>query len=286
MTSNNPQPVDGAGMAGVDRSADPGALACYLDAFSEQSLEMKIDSYTMLGINGGDRVLDVGCGTGDDVLRMAGIVGIDLSETMIDQARARARESGLPVEFLQGSAYDLPFPDDSFDACRCERVLQHLDEPLEAIREMARVVRPGGRVLLIDTDSGAEMVDTSYPKIHERIQASQQVRRRTEPGDGWRGRQLRGLAHEAGLVDVVAEGLVPVLTTLVAATAIAHIDTWGDRAAEQSVISRHEADTYLADLKDRDATGRFFAAAPVFLVAGTVPAANDPEGEDVDRKKA
>lgn len=279
MIRDDPNAVSSADMADVDRSADPGALARYLDAFSEQSLEMKIDSYALLGINGGDRVLDVGCGTGDDVIRMAGIVGpfgravgLDLSESMIEQARQRSEGSDLPVEFVPGSAYDLPFPDASFDACRCERVLQHLDEPLKAIQEMVRVVRPGGRVLLIDTDSGAEMVDTSFPEIHERIRSSQQVRRRTDPGDGWRGRQLWGLANEAGLLDVVAEGRVPILTSFAAASAIAGIDRWAHDAAGKGVLSQPEADAYLVDLKERDATNRFFAAAPIWLVAGTVPA--------------
>jgi len=277
MARNDPDGVRGADMANVDGSTDPAALARYLDAFTEQTLEMKVDSYSMLGINGGNRVLDVGCGTGDDVRRMAGIVGtfgravgIDLSDAMIEQARQRAEGTDLPVEFVNGSTYDLPFPDDSFDACRCERVLQHLDEPLRAVLEMARVVRPGGRVLLIDTDFGAEMVDTSFPEIHERMRATQQVRRRTEPGDGWRGRQLWGLAHEAGLIDVVVEGRVPVLTTFEAAAAIARIDAWADQAAEQGSISRRETDAWLDDLKQRDATSRFFAAAPIFLVVGTV----------------
>ena len=277
MARNDSDGVRGADMANVDGSTDPAALARYLDAFTEQTLEMKIDSYSMLGINGGNRVLDVGCGTGDDVRRMAGIVGafgravgIDLSDAMIEQARQRAEGTDLPVEFVQGSAYELPFPDDSFDACRCERVVQHLDEPLRAVLEMVRVVRPGGRVLLIDTDFGAEMVDTSYPEIHERMRAAQQVRRRTDPGDGWRGRQLWGLTHEAGLTDVVADGRVPILTSYAAAVVIARIDAWGAQAAEQGVISRQEAAAWLDDLKQRDATNRFFAAAPVFLVAGTV----------------
>lgn len=278
MERNEPAPSSGADMADVDRSADPDALARYLDTFAEQALELKIDSYSLLGINGGSRVLDVGCGTGDDVLRMAAIVGpfgrvvgLDLSETMIELARRRAEGKDLPVEFIPGSVYDLPFPDDSFDACRCERVFQHLDEPIRALREIVRVIRPGGRILLIDTDSGAELVDTSDPEIHERIRAGQQTRRRTDPGDGWRGRQLWGLAHEAGLVDVVVEGRLSILTNLEAAAAIAHIDTWGDDAAERGVISRQEAGAYLADLKQRDATNRFLAAAPTFLVVGAVP---------------
>ena len=110
-----------------------------------------------LNISPGDRVLDVGCGTGNDVRMLASLVGptgwvtgIDLSKTMI-VAHERSRASSLPVSFALGDARSLDFPDNPFDACRCETVLMHLDgSPARAIAEMARVTRSRGRVVVAD----------------------------------------------------------------------------------------------------------------------------------------
>jgi len=111
-----------------------------------------------LNIATGDRVLDVGCGTGDDVRMLAPlvgstgrVVGIDASKTMIDLAEERSRLSSLPVSFAVGNALSLDFPDDAFDACRCVTVLMHVDgEPADAIAEMVRVTRPGRHVVIFD----------------------------------------------------------------------------------------------------------------------------------------
>jgi len=279
MTNGDPADVSGSNMAAVDTSDDPQARVNYLDAAGSQSIDMKVNSYSTLGINGGYKVLDVGCGAGDDVRRMAAIVGpfgravgLDSSETMIAQARERSAGLDLPVEFVLGSAYELPFSDDSFDACRCERVLQHLDEPLAAIGEMLRVVRPGGRVLLLDPDFGTGVLDTSHPELHERVRALGQNWRRMQPGSGWRGRQLWALAHQAGLEDVEVEGIVLTITAFAPANAMAGIDSRTAAAVEAGVISQEEADAYLDDLRERDATNRFFSGMAGFQVVGTVPA--------------
>ena len=95
----------------------------------------------------GARVLDVGCGTGYTLSRLpAGVraTGIDISSTSVALARERAPSATI----VQGSAGALPFEDGSFDACIALDVLEHLDDDLGAARELARVVRPGGVVLI------------------------------------------------------------------------------------------------------------------------------------------
>ncbi len=278
MTEHDLDQISGADMADVDQSVNPRASVNYLDAATRRSLDAKISSYAKLGLARGDAVLDIGCGTGDDVRRMAEIVGstgravgLDSSEVMVAQARARSEGTNLPAEFVQGSAYELPFENDSFDACRCERVLQHLDEPLAAIREMMRVVRPGGRVLLLDPDFGSGVLDTSHPEIHERMRLFGQKWRETQPGSGWRGRQLWGLAHQAGLEAVEIEGLTITITSYRAANALAGLETRTAGAVKAGVVSQEEADMYLEDLRDRDAANRFFTGITGFQVVGTAP---------------
>jgi len=98
-------------------------------------------------------VLEVAVGTGrnfafyPDGVRL---IGIDLSPAMLAIARARARRLGLDVELLEGDAQALAFPDASFDTVVCTLSLCNIPDPRQAIAEMKRVLRPGGRLLLLD----------------------------------------------------------------------------------------------------------------------------------------
>lgn len=80
-------------------------------------------------------------------------VGVDSSGVMVAEAQSRS-QGGTQVEFFQADARSLPFPDASFDACRAERVLQHVDDPRAALSEMWRVARPGARVAAAEPDYG------------------------------------------------------------------------------------------------------------------------------------
>src|SRR5438105_1376606 len=101
----------------------------------------------------GARVLDVGCGPGSitcdfAVLAAPGeVLGLDRSEDVLAQARALAEDRGLDnVSFTVGNVYDLDLEDESFDVVHAHQVLQHLTDPVAAVREMRRVAKPGGIV--------------------------------------------------------------------------------------------------------------------------------------------
>ena len=100
-----------------------------------------------------DRVCDIGCANGSFTLRIAPhvthVTGVDLSEEMLKEATFRADASHTAnVQFRQGSAIQLPFPDASYDVSISYATLQFVAQPLDAIREMTRVVKPNGRVIL------------------------------------------------------------------------------------------------------------------------------------------
>lgn len=112
--------------------------------------------FDRLQLRPGERVLDVGCGEGRHVLSArlghpVHAVGLDLSADDLATASARAGEfadqapSGGSLRFLQGSALDLPFADDSFDVVICSEVLEHIFDHRRVLAEIARVLRPGGR---------------------------------------------------------------------------------------------------------------------------------------------
>ncbi len=121
----------------------------------------------------GQRLLDVGCGPGTITVDLARrvapgeVIGIDASEAVLDTARAHAADAGIEVTFAVGDAYALEFPDASFDVVHAHQVLQHLTDPVAALREMRRVTRPGGVVALRESDYGAMTWYPSSPGLEE-----------------------------------------------------------------------------------------------------------------------
>jgi demethylmenaquinone methyltransferase/2-methoxy-6-polyprenyl-1,4-benzoquinol methylase len=101
----------------------------------------------------GSRALDVATGTGDLAIELAGrgasVVGLDFSERMLELARAKAPE----IEFVQGNALQLPYPDDSFDAVTVGFGARNFADLDRGLAELARVTRPGGRVVILEITS-------------------------------------------------------------------------------------------------------------------------------------
>jgi demethylmenaquinone methyltransferase / 2-methoxy-6-polyprenyl-1,4-benzoquinol methylase len=109
------------------------------------------------GARRGDRVLDCATGTGDlafEFQRAAGregqVVGIDFCAEMLEVARAKAEQGGFPTRFEEADALRLPYADASFDVASIAFGIRNVDEPALGIREMARVVRPGGSIVVLE----------------------------------------------------------------------------------------------------------------------------------------
>ena len=125
--------------------------------------------YLLPHLRQGMNLLDVGCGpasvTADlaELVAPGRVVGLDASPAVLDVARALLAERGLRdrVELMAGDVFAMPFDDDTFDVIHAHQLLQHLDDPVAALAEMRRVVRPGGIVAARDAVYSA---DTWFPQ--------------------------------------------------------------------------------------------------------------------------
>jgi ubiquinone/menaquinone biosynthesis C-methylase UbiE len=128
----------------------------------------------------GDHVVDLGSGTGTLSRELTGLVtpgastdgpmgwvtGVEPNARLRALAASRAESNGVPnVSFIHGLAGALPFADSSVDLVWCERVLQHLNDPQAAIDDIARVLRPGGRAVLLDADQGTRIISDLEPDV-------------------------------------------------------------------------------------------------------------------------
>ncbi len=219
-------------------------------------------------------MLDLGCGTGDDAREIAALVGeqglvigIDSSRALIAEARKRAPDTGLEVEFIVGDAERIDLASDSFDACRADRLLQHVPDPDRALREMVRVASPGGVVQAIDRDWGMVAVDSADRATTRAIldRICDGIR------NGWIGRRLPALLREAGLKQVRTDARVGTTTDFTIANRMLDLEIIAQRARDEGVVSASAATAWLKDLKRRHKQGQFLACWTIFVATGRKP---------------
>lgn len=194
----------------VDGDPNVDVLLATMDATGVWDATRRLRAWErqQLCLDRGQRLLDVGCGLGDAALALGDdlgadgdVLGVDTSVEMTVAAAARARAAKRGARFLVGDALALAHPSDAFDVVRSERTLQWLSDPAAAVREMARVVRPNGRIALIDTDWSTFAIDVGDDDIARRIRTATQTERRRPSNVGGR---LADLVRSAGLA-VVAD---------------------------------------------------------------------------------
>ncbi|MFY9783103.1 MAG: class I SAM-dependent methyltransferase [Acidimicrobiales bacterium] len=128
--------------------------------------------YERLGLKSGDKVLDLGCGFGrhayEAARRGASVVALDAGRDEVNGVAAtfaamveagELAEGSLHANVVQGDALHLPFPDHSFDRVICSEVLEHIPDDLSAMRELARVLRPGGTMAITVPRFGPELIN-------------------------------------------------------------------------------------------------------------------------------
>lgn len=212
-------------------------------------------AYLIPYLEAGSSLLDIGCGPGTITAGLAerlapgSVHGIDAAPAVVDQARVTATADNLSFDI--GDCYRLSFADDSFDIVHAHQVLQHLSDPVAALGEMRRVVKPDGVVAVRDADYGGMFWYPRLPGLDRWMDIYQAVarRNRAEPDAG---RRLTAWARASGF-----ETIIPSASTWCFATPDQR-RWWGDlwsQRIQESALATQAIDYGLADTAELAALG-------------------------------
>ncbi len=197
----------------VHETYTPGYSASAVRFMAARSVDRQ-GRFALPYLKSGQRLLDIGCGPGTITVGLAAIVapgevtGMDLAESQIALARERAAEHKLQnTRFITGSVYEVPFPNETFDVVFCHTVFEHLKEPVPAMREIRRVLKPGGVAALRCPDWGGFVVHPLTPALQAGIDLFQKIQK-ANGGDVLAGRKLKEWAEAAGFRNAQWTGTV------------------------------------------------------------------------------
>jgi len=227
-----------------------------------------------LALTKAERVLDIGSGPGLLDYDMAGAVGpegrvrgIDISEAMLAMSRTRCVDQPW-VDFQVADATKLPYSDGSFDAAVSTQVYEYVADIPAALAELYRVLRTGGRAVILDTDYGSLVIHTENPARMARVLAawdehfvhaglprvlSRQLR---DAGFALRHRRVIPMFNPEYHDDAYGKGLLGIMASF---------------AAGRRGVSREEADAWLAEFSDLGRQGRFFFSLNRYLFVADKP---------------
>jgi ubiquinone/menaquinone biosynthesis C-methylase UbiE len=231
--------------------------------------KLRAETAKRMNVVTGSKVLDVGCGIGGATFPIADIAGptglaagIDISSAMIEVAKRGAGDRpGL--EFRVSDACAIPYPDGFFDAAHTERLFLYLPDRLAAIHEMKRVVKPGGRICLVDTDIDSTALYSKKPALTRKM-TSIVAASMPNPNSA---RELAALGRQAGLKDMKIETFAIATPHEFFMRAIAASLL---KAAADGSVPHSEVDEFLTEQSSLHASGDFFQTWLFVLVNGAV----------------
>jgi SAM-dependent methyltransferase len=250
----------------LDKVRDTETYIAALTQFDAIAQMQELKAIERARVAPGAAVLDVGCGFGLETLRFAAAghpaTGLDKSADFIAEARRRAAAQGLAAAFAVADAAALPYPADSFDHVRAERVLIYLEEPERAVTEMRRVARPGATLAFIEPDFGSvdiNLADRGVVRRAMAYEADTAVAQNALPG------RLAGLLPELALAEVEIATRVVIFPQDLAA---AYFSAIGRHAARDGALTAAEGEAWAAEIAALHVRRRLFGTIGYFLFLG------------------
>ncbi|MFF6955252.1 methyltransferase domain-containing protein [Streptomyces sp. NPDC008317] len=272
MTSSTSSSSPSSPTSAVFETVAPGSVV-YLDRLAATDLGRfyKGRMLDALDVRTGQTVLDIGCGPGTDLGALAdavsgtgtgsapgAVIGVDHDQVAVDTARERTADRDTVTVHL-GDVHELPLADGSVDRARTDRVLQHVADPVRALREARRVLRPGGRLVLGEPDWDTLTVDhpdDELSRAYTRYVTDEVIR------NARIGRQLPRLAAEAGFTVPTVVPVTPAFRDVGAADKVLGLERTTQRALAAGYFTVEGARRWL----DHLASGPFLAAVTFYIV--------------------
>jgi ubiquinone/menaquinone biosynthesis C-methylase UbiE len=274
MTYKGDPPPSGINVKAFERIDEAEAVQDYihiLDVFDGLAgiQRLKQAAIERCRLGPGMAVLDVGCGTGLETTRLAKlvapsgrVVGLDASERFLTEARRRAVSLGLPVEYRQGDASQIPFPDKAFDVVRAERLFPYLADAERACSELVRVTKPGGAVALIEPDFETVTINLTDRSLVRKV-FHFDCDRNTK--NGWIGRDLPRLLKTCGLSEITVEADVVIFEPEAFSAYFLEI---GRAAHRERILSTDELDQWQDQIHRLLSRDELFCTISYFMAAG------------------
>ena len=226
---------------------------------------------SVLAPGSGDVLIDVGCNTGDaerllvrDYPDIAKVIGIEKEHERYARAITRCQAEGTPgqIEFRCADGQELPFDDCTFDKALCVDTLEWIEDPLQALRELRRVLKPDGTALVVHSDFDTQVFNAADQELCRRV-----IHRFTDSGpNGQIGRQLYALCQDSGF-SAVDPSVYVLINCAFDPRSYAHRAAimMAEWLSDDSRITADELARWMADLETQNSQGQFFYSINRYL---------------------
>lgn len=229
----------------------------------------KSATWNALDIRPQQIILDVGCGVGFDIIEMArqfpntAFVGVDKSEGLLDIARSRAK-SLSNTRFVINKADQLSFANACFDGARIDRSLQHMKSPDTVIKEMVRVIRPGGRIVVSEPDWGTFVLFNGNEVMSMKM-TGLWLQSFAQP---FVGRKLGQILNNNRIENIRWQSHALILNRLSDADVVFDLARLKSNCVETGILSSQEADDWWSEAQASSLNGSFMACLNILECCG------------------